>query len=297
MMRFLAAALALLLAQPAMAQTVPPERILRMVPNADLQSLDPINTTAGVVQSHAHMIYDQLFGRDENQRPQPQMVAEWSVSPDALTWRFALREGLVFHDGQPVTATDVVASLRRWGARDPHGRQILAITEALEPGADGRTILWRLRRPYGLMLDALSKPAGNMPAIMPARVAATDPFTNITETVGSGPFIFGELFAGAGEGRHLVGAGLRAGGLRGGAGGLGRRGWCGIALALAVRLRQRRDQDGDRDQVAHGWVIPRVRESVRQPRRRLNRARRNTVPRGGRPGPDGGDSPGRGPAL
>ena len=47
-----------------LAQTIPPERILRMVPNADLQTLDPINTTAGVVQSHAHMIYDQLFGRD-----------------------------------------------------------------------------------------------------------------------------------------------------------------------------------------------------------------------------------------
>lgn len=175
---------------PAAAQTIPPDRVLRIVPNADLQTLDPINTTAGVVQSHAHMIYDQLFGRDENQRPQPQMVGAWSVSDDALTWRFTLRDGLAFHDGAPVTATDVVASLRRWGARDPHGRQIMAITEALEADADGKTITWRLRRPYGLMLDALSKPAGNMPAIMPARIAATDPFTAITETVGSGPFIF-----------------------------------------------------------------------------------------------------------
>ncbi|MBR0659081.1 ABC transporter substrate-binding protein [Neoroseomonas oryzicola] len=188
--RTLLIALAALLAAPALAQTVPPERVLRMVPNADLQTLDPINTTAGVVSSHAHMIYDQLFGRDENQRPQPQMVASWSVSDDALTWRFTLREGLLFHDGAPVMAEDVVASLRRWGARDPHGRQIMAITEALTAEADGRSVTWRLRRPYALMLDALSKPAGNMPAIMPARVAATDPFTAITDTTGSGPFIF-----------------------------------------------------------------------------------------------------------
>lgn len=183
-------AAAALISAPLAAQPVPENRVLRMVPNADLQTLDPINTTAGVVQSHAHMIYDQLFGRDENQRPQPQMVGEYSVSADALTWRFVLRDGLAFHDGAPVTATDVVASLRRWGARDPHGRQIMAITEALEPGADGKSLTWRLRRPYGLMLDALSKPAGNMPAIMPARVAATDPFTAITDTIGSGPFIF-----------------------------------------------------------------------------------------------------------
>jgi len=177
-------------ARTAFAQTIPPERILRMVPNADLQTLDPINTTAGVVQSHAHMIYDQLFGRDAQMRPQPQMVGAYSVSDDALVWRFTLRDGLAFHDGAPVTAEDVVASLRRWGARDPHGRQILAITTSLEPQADGKTVVWTLNRPYGLMLDALSKPAGNMPAIMPARIAATDPFTAIRETIGSGPFIF-----------------------------------------------------------------------------------------------------------
>ncbi|MGG5818489.1 ABC transporter substrate-binding protein [Falsiroseomonas sp. HW251] len=171
----------------AMAQ-VPESRILRVVPNADLQTLDPINTTAGVVQSHAHMVYDQLFGRDAQQRPQPQMVEGFSTSPDGLVWRFTLREGLAFHDGAPVTGEDVVASLRRWAARDPHGRQIAGITVSLEP--DGRNVTWTLRRPYALMLDALSKPAGNMPAIMPARIAATDPFQNIQDATGSGPFVF-----------------------------------------------------------------------------------------------------------
>jgi peptide/nickel transport system substrate-binding protein len=169
---------------------VPSERTLRIVPNADLQSLDPINTTAGVVQSHAQLIYDQLFGRDAEQRPQPQMVDSWSVSADALVWRFSLRDGLAFHDGAPVTANDVVASLRRWGARDPHGRQIMAITLSLAADADGKTVVWTLNRPYGFMLEALSKPSGNMPAIMPAAVAATDPFTPIRSTIGSGPFMF-----------------------------------------------------------------------------------------------------------
>jgi peptide/nickel transport system substrate-binding protein len=174
----------------ALAQPVPPERVLRIVPNADLQTLDPINTTAGVVQSHAQLVYDQLFGRDAEQRPQPQMVDTYSVSADALVWRFTLRNGLTFHDGAPVTANDVVASLRRWCARDPHGRQIMAITVSLTADLDGRTVIWTLNRPYGLMLDALSKPSGNMPAIMPARIAATDPFTAIRSPTGSGPFIF-----------------------------------------------------------------------------------------------------------
>jgi peptide/nickel transport system substrate-binding protein len=179
----LAAGIASAQAQPAS------DRVLRIVPNADLQTLDPIVTTAGVVSSHAHMVYDQLFGRDAAQRPQPQMVESYEVSPDGLAWSFTLREGLAFHDGQPVMAEDVVASLRRWGARDPHGRQIIQITESLA-AVDAKTVVWRLRRPYGLMLDALSKPAGNMPAIMPARIAATDPFKAVQDPTGSGPFIF-----------------------------------------------------------------------------------------------------------
>jgi peptide/nickel transport system substrate-binding protein len=174
----------------ALAQLLPPERILRIVPNADLETLDPINTTAGVVQSHAQLIYDQLFGRDAEQRPRPQMVDTYSVSADALVWRFTLRDGLAFHDGVAVTANDVVISLRRWCARDPHGRQIMAITVNLTAEPDGKTVIWKLNRPYGFMLDALSKPSGNMPAIMPAAIAATDPFTAIQHTIGSGPFIF-----------------------------------------------------------------------------------------------------------
>lgn len=83
---FIALALLAMLGMGTAAAQPPPEhRILRTVPNADLQTLDPINTTAGVVQSHAHLIYDQLFGRDAEQRPQPQMVAAHSVTPDGLT--------------------------------------------------------------------------------------------------------------------------------------------------------------------------------------------------------------------
>jgi peptide/nickel transport system substrate-binding protein len=187
-----AAALALGLALPAEApaqQRPADNRVLRVIPFADLQSLDPITTTVGMTQRHATMIYDVLLARDENQVPRPQMAENWTVSPDNLVWRFTLREGLLFHDGSPVTAADVVASLRRWAQRDAHGRQIWAATASLEAN-DARTLTWTLSRPYGLMLFALSKPSGLVPAIMPARIAATDPATPVTETIGSGPFVF-----------------------------------------------------------------------------------------------------------
>ena len=165
------------------------DKVLRVVPFADLQSLDPIVTTVGIVQRHATMVYDFLFGRDDNQIPQPQMVQSWTTSPDGLVWTFVLRDGLAFHDGQRVTAEDVVASLKRWAARDAHGRQMIARTVALD-ASDSKTVVWTLNKPYGLMLQALSKPSGIVPAIMPKRLAETDPNKPITEVIGSGPFEF-----------------------------------------------------------------------------------------------------------
>jgi peptide/nickel transport system substrate-binding protein len=187
--RILAAAVAgLAMTAAAFAQT-PAQKTLRIVPFADLQVIDPINTTAGNVQSHAMHVYDFLFGRDAEQNPKPQMVDTWSVSDDGLTWRFTLRDGLKFHDGQPVTTEDVIQSLKRWGARDPYGRQILGLTKEMTAN-DAKTFTWTLSKPFSLMLEALSKSTSNVPAIMPKRIAETDPQTNITETIGSGPFIF-----------------------------------------------------------------------------------------------------------
>lgn len=183
------ALLALAATTGAHAQGVPENKIIRVVPFADLATIDPITTTAGNVQSHAVNVYDFLFGRDSKDVPKPQMVETWSMSPNGLVWRFTLRDGLAFHDGAPVTSEDVIASLKRWGARDAHGRQLAALTEVMT-AVDAKTFEWTLKQPYGLMLEALSKTGSNVPAIMPKRIADTDPAKNITDATGSGPFIF-----------------------------------------------------------------------------------------------------------
>ena len=186
-------AIGLVATMPAFAQTPAQktlaQKTLRIVPFADLQVLDPINTTAGNVQSHAMHVYDFLFGRDAQQIPRPQMVETHTVSDDGLTWTFTLRDGLKFHDGADVTTEDVIQSLKRWGARDPYGRQIIGLTNTLTAN-NAKTFTWTLTKPFSLMLEALSKSTSNVPAIMPKRIAETDPLKSITETIGSGPFIF-----------------------------------------------------------------------------------------------------------
>ena len=178
----------LALALPATAQPSRRET-LRVVPETLTRILDPHFTTSFTTRDFAYLVFDTLFAMNDRWEPQPQMVERWTRSPDGLVWDFALRDGLLWHDGSPVTAEDCVASLRRWGARDALGGALLRATADLSPtGASSFRLT--LREPFGLVLEALAKPGAMVPMMMPARLAATPPTTPVTEMVGSGPYRF-----------------------------------------------------------------------------------------------------------
>ncbi len=160
---------------------------LRFVPQIDLAFLDPHWTTASVTRNHGHMVFDTLFGCDTAYRASPQMLEGFATEPDGLQWRLVLRPGLMWHDGERVLARDCVASIRRWAKRDAFGGTLMRATAELS-APDDRTILFRLHKPFPLLPDALAKPAAYMPAMMPERLALTDPATQVAEMVGSGPF-------------------------------------------------------------------------------------------------------------
>ena len=98
-------------------------------------------------------------------------------------------EGLKFHDGEPVLSKDVVASINRWAARDSMG-QMIKTTENELVATDDRTFRWSLKKPYPKILLALGKIGTPCCFVMPARIAATDPYKQINEYVGSGPMRF-----------------------------------------------------------------------------------------------------------
>jgi len=176
-----------LLSLPALAQG--DGKTLRVVPHSNLAILDPIWTTAYMSRNHGYMIYDTLFGTDEKAQIKPQMVDTWTVSPDNRLWTFKLRPGLEFHDGNPVTGEDVVASIARWGKRDSMGTALMGFVERMD-APDASTFRIFLREQCGFVLDALGKPSSNVPFIMPKRIAETDAFKQIEEHIGSGPYIF-----------------------------------------------------------------------------------------------------------
>jgi peptide/nickel transport system substrate-binding protein len=184
--RFTLLALAASLALLTVAQA---QSVLRVVPHADLKNIDPIWTTAYITRNHGYMVYDTLFAMDENLQPQPQMVDTWEVSDDQLTYTFTLRDGLLFRDDTPVTSEDVIASLRRWGARDGMGQKLMDVIAEMN-AIDDKTFEIVLEEPYGLVLESIGKISSNVPFIMPRRVAETDPFEQVEEVIGSGPFKF-----------------------------------------------------------------------------------------------------------
>ncbi|WP_135470048.1 ABC transporter substrate-binding protein [Crenalkalicoccus roseus] len=173
----------------AAAQGAPGRRLLRFVPQADLALLDPIHSVAFVTRNHAMMVYDTLYGWDAELRARPQMAEGHTVEEDGRLWSIRLREGLRFHDGEPVLARDCAASIRRWATRDAFGQALMAATEEVA-AADDRTIRFRLRKPFPLLPDALAKIGTHLAVMMPERHAALPSSQAVPEIIGSGPYRF-----------------------------------------------------------------------------------------------------------
>jgi peptide/nickel transport system substrate-binding protein len=171
----------------ASAQAQSDGAVLKFVPHADLAIIDPHWTGVYITRNYGYMVYDTLFALDDRYRSQPQMVDSWTIGDDKLTYTFKLRDGLKWHDGQKVHAADVVASLKRWGVRnDSYGQPLLAAASAIEAIDDSQFRI-ALKTPFPV-LDALATLTAPTPFMLPERIAATDPFTQIKEAVGSGPF-------------------------------------------------------------------------------------------------------------
>lgn len=185
---WLAGSLFAALAGPAGAQGLPP-KVLRVVPSADLTQLDPTFASIVITRIYGLMVYETLFAWDSKLDAKPQMVKDWSTASDGLSWRFTLRPGLRFHDGQQLTTADVIPSLKRWMERDVVGQKLAASVTGLD-AVDPTTFEIKLSKPYPGMQFSLGSGIGQVPVIMRAQDLGGDPTKPITTAIGSGPFRF-----------------------------------------------------------------------------------------------------------
>jgi peptide/nickel transport system substrate-binding protein len=183
-----AVAMSLLLATSAPARAAT-EKVLRIVMHSDLKMLDPLSAVGANTRHHGYFIYDVLFSQDSKFTPQKQMVEDWTLSTDKLTYSFRLRPGLKFHDGAAVRAVDCVASIERWMKVDTLGAVMAQYVEKFTVD-DERSFTLKLRKPFGMVVEALAKPSSTPVFIYPERFARMAPGAREFQPIGSGPFLF-----------------------------------------------------------------------------------------------------------
>jgi peptide/nickel transport system substrate-binding protein len=176
------------LGRPTLAQKNA-AKTLKIIHNGNLSSLDPIWTTAPPTKDYGFLVFDQLLAVDSKYVPHPQMAEGWTVEDDGKTYVLGLREGLKFHDNEPVRSTDCIASIQRWGARDGFGQLMMRFVDTFEV-VDDRKFKIKLKKPFALLPAALGKSNSSQCFIMPERMAKVDPMKQVTETIGSGPYRF-----------------------------------------------------------------------------------------------------------
>jgi len=175
------------LAAPALAQPAA-ARVLKVVPQANLTSIDPIWTTANITRNHGHMVYDTLYGVDATLTPQPQMAAGHLIDNDGKRVTITLRDSLAFHNGEPVLARDAAASIKRGMARTAYGQKLQDALDDVSAPSDTQ-IEFRLKKPFPLLFHGLGQ-VSSACFIMPGHIARTDPYKQIDDATGSGPFSF-----------------------------------------------------------------------------------------------------------
>ncbi len=177
--------LALFLAGSALAQST-----FRIAIGVDADSLDPVQGTTTTIDNIVDYMAQTLIGIDESGGLVPLLATEWATSEDGLTMDITLREGVVFHDGTPLTADVVVWNFER--LLDPNvnvpRRGPYAPIESVE-AVDDLHVRLHLSQPAPYMPGALTQSTAAI--VSPASVDLEgNSYENITRLVGTGPYVF-----------------------------------------------------------------------------------------------------------
>ncbi|MCM5694012.1 ABC transporter substrate-binding protein [Sinorhizobium meliloti] len=149
-MKTLLAGLAILapLSAPALAET------LRWSASGDVISYDPNAQVDSFTQSVQHMVFDPLVRRNKDLKLEPALATSWEIV-EPNRWRFKLRQGVKFHEGQPFNADDVVATIQRQIDPGARNRENLSAVTGVEK-VDDYTVDLILRGAYPLLLNDLA---------------------------------------------------------------------------------------------------------------------------------------------
>ena len=140
---------------------------LNIALTAQPPTLDTANTVSAVALDVAGNIYQQLFQLDANYAPTPILAESYELSEDGKTYTIKLREGVKFHNGDVMEASDVVASMNRWLATSSRAKALLEGAEFTE--VDASTVQLTVQTATSDVLILMSSQA-QFPSIMPKEI-------------------------------------------------------------------------------------------------------------------------------
>ena len=181
----LAAAIGAVAAMPFVAQAQQKDSVIIGMRLEPAPGLDPtIAAAAAISQVTTYNIFEGLTRIDEGGAVGPMLAKSWTISEDALTYRFDLVEGVKFHDGATFEASDVRFVFER-NAGDESKNKEKAIFNGVESIStpDDHTVVVTLKAPNGLFLFKLALAASVV--VDPASAES-----NATNPIGTGPYKF-----------------------------------------------------------------------------------------------------------
>jgi peptide/nickel transport system substrate-binding protein len=176
----LAAAMAAFMASAGFAAAQTTDGVLTVATIGELPTLDAMQTPTDIVLTVDQHIFETLYTYDGQWKSVPLLAAAMpDISADGLTYRIPLREGVKFHDGSDFDSKDVVASLKRWMAVNPKGKEVAGVVASLDADGD-HAIVIKLKSRYAPLLATLSQ--GSI--IIPSETVAD----TLTKFIGTGPY-------------------------------------------------------------------------------------------------------------
>src|SRR5574341_2606426 len=162
--------------------------VIRVATNAEPPTLDWQSSTTTATRLVAWHIFESLFALDQDYEVKPLLAQGYTVSPDGLRCTIRLRTGIKFHNGQPMRAEDVIASLERWGKLSTGGRETFKFIKQIRK-LDDAIIEIGLNRAFTPLITNLGDPK-QAAVIMPKSAAESSGLKPATDLIGTGPYMF-----------------------------------------------------------------------------------------------------------
>jgi peptide/nickel transport system substrate-binding protein len=172
---------------PVLAAEPKPGGVLKAAFSADPAGFDPVRGPSGMSHVVIEQVYSTLMALDPDANPYPELAESFEMSPDGLEYKFKLRSGIKFHNGDELTAEDVKFSFDRLRAKDSgysYGAQVesIASVDVIDP----QTVSFKLSKRTGPFLTYMAFPGSS---IVPKKLVESGHDLN-EKPVGSGPFKF-----------------------------------------------------------------------------------------------------------